>query len=122
MFLPHHRCTGPGGHLIVRESELIMYNDERPPPEGQEPDLAAYMQGTSIVANMNRIFTGGALQRGFVVRCALIQFLRYAKATHQATGYCLKHSSKWSKPLVCALFRLGASRFLSENTVIPAQE
>jgi hypothetical protein len=45
-----------------------MYKHEHPPPlEGQEPDAAAYMQGTSTVANVNRIIVGGALQRGLVV-------------------------------------------------------
>ena len=69
-----------------------MYNHERPPPpEGQEPDVAAYMQGTSIVANVNRIFAGGALKRGFLVRCALLP-LRNAKDTHQVTGYYLNPS------------------------------
>ncbi|KAF8492967.1 S-adenosyl-L-methionine-dependent methyltransferase, partial [Russula emetica] len=58
----------PGGHLVVRDCDLIMYNHEHPPPpEGQEPDAAAYMQGTSIIANVNRIITGGALRKGFVV-------------------------------------------------------
>ena len=73
MFFQRHRCTEPGGRLILRDSDQIMYNHERPPPpEGQEPDVATYMQGTSIVANVNRIFAGGALKRGFLVRCALL--------------------------------------------------
>lgn len=68
MFLPHQRYTGPGGHLVIRDGDLIMYNHEHPPPpEGQEPDVVACMQGTSTVANVNRIIVGGALQRGLVV-------------------------------------------------------
>jgi len=63
-----HSLLRPGGHLVVRDCDLIMYNHEHPPPpEGQEPDAAAYMQGTSTVANVNRIIVGGALQRGLVV-------------------------------------------------------
>jgi hypothetical protein len=122
MFRPYHRCTGPGGHLIIRDGEQIMYNHERPPPpEGQEPDVAAYMQGTSIVANVNRIFAGGALRRGFLVRCALLP-LGHAKATHQVTGCCLNPSSKCLKLLLYALFRLDASRSPLEITAISTPE
>ena len=67
----------------------MMFNDERPPPPGpadQEPDVASYMQGTSIIANANRIFAGGALRRDFVVGCALPP-LSYAKSSHRVTGY-----------------------------------
>jgi len=72
MFCPHRRRTGPGGHLVIRDGDLIMYDHEHPPPsESQEPDAAAYMQGTSVVANVNRIIVGGALQRGLVVGYAL---------------------------------------------------
>jgi len=67
----------PGGHLIIRDGEHIMFNHERPPPpEGQEPDVAACMQGTSIVANVNRIFSGGALRRGFLVSVLSQPFLQ----------------------------------------------
>jgi hypothetical protein len=73
MFLPHRECTGPGGHLIVREGDQLMYNHEHPPPpEGEEPNADAYMQGTSVVSNANRIFAGGALHNGFIVGCALL--------------------------------------------------
>lgn len=52
-----------------------MYDQEHPPPpEGQEPDVAAYMQGTSILANVNRIVAGGALRKGFVVGCDFYLF------------------------------------------------
>jgi hypothetical protein len=57
----------------MRDSDLIVYDHEHPPPpEGQEPDAAAYMQGTSTVANVNRIIVGGALQRGLVAGYALL--------------------------------------------------
>ena len=52
---------------------MFQYDSEHPPPpEGQEPDPAAYMQGTSTIANVNRIFVNGALQKGFVVGYALL--------------------------------------------------
>jgi len=39
----------PGGHLVVRDCDLIMYNHEHPPPpEGQEPDAAAYIYARHI--------------------------------------------------------------------------
>jgi len=58
----------PGGYLLIRDGDLITYNRETPPPpEGQEPNIAASLQGTSNVANINRIFAGEALKRGFVV-------------------------------------------------------
>ena len=61
----------PGGHLILRDIDLVMFTDENPPPlEGQEPDIVAYTQGKSTLATINRIFSGWALQQGFVVRCA----------------------------------------------------
>jgi hypothetical protein len=65
----------PGGHLLVRDGDLITYNRETlPPPEGQEPNIAASLQGTSNVANINRIFAGEALKRGFVVGCVFFTF------------------------------------------------
>ena len=73
MFRPHHRNTGPGGHLILRDFDMIQYDrDHPPPPEGQEPDAAACMQGASTIANVNRIFVGVALQQGFVVGYAFL--------------------------------------------------
>ena len=73
MLYSHHKNTEPGGHLVVRDADMIMYDSEHPPPpEGQEPDPAAYMQGMSTIANMNHILVGGALQRGFVVGYALL--------------------------------------------------
>jgi hypothetical protein len=57
----------------VRDGDLITYNREHPPPpEGQEPDIAASLQGRSNVAIINRIFTGEALKRGFVVGYAFL--------------------------------------------------
>ena len=52
---------------------MIQYDrDHPPPPEGQEPDAAACVQGASTIANVNRIFVGVALQQGFVVGYAFL--------------------------------------------------
>jgi hypothetical protein len=60
----------PGGHLLVRDGDLVTYNREiPPPPEGHEPNIAASLRGTSNIANINRVFAGEALRRGFVVGC-----------------------------------------------------
>ena len=73
MFCLHHSDTGPGGHLVIREGDPIQYDrDHPPPPEGQKPDTAAYMQGTSTIASVNRIVVESALQKSFVVGYALI--------------------------------------------------
>ncbi|KAH9034625.1 S-adenosyl-L-methionine-dependent methyltransferase, partial [Lactarius pseudohatsudake] len=58
----------PGGHLTLRDIDLVMFTHENPPPlEGQEPDIVAYTQGKSTLATINRIFSGWALRQGFVV-------------------------------------------------------
>jgi hypothetical protein len=63
----------PGGHLLVRDGDLITYNRETPPPpEGHEPNIAASLQGISNVANINRILAGEALKQGFVVGYAFL--------------------------------------------------
>lgn len=78
----------------MRDGDLIMYDREHPPPpEGQVPDSAAYMQGTSIVANVNRIIVGGALQRGLVVGYALLPlgYLNFSKSdslSYHLPGMC----------------------------------
>ena len=78
IFCPNHRYAGPGGRIVIRDADIIVYSREHPPPpEGQEPDTAAYMQGTSTVANVNRIVVEGALQRGFVVGYALLLLGNY---------------------------------------------
>jgi hypothetical protein len=65
----------PGGHLLVRDGDILTYNRENPPPsEGLEPDITASLQGTSNVANINRVFAGVALKRGFVVGYAFLFF------------------------------------------------
>ncbi len=61
----------PGGHLILRDGDPLMFTHENPPPlEGQEPDIVAYTQGKSTLATINRIYSGWALRQGFVVGCA----------------------------------------------------
>jgi hypothetical protein len=52
----------------VWDGDIITHNRENPPPpEGQQPNIAAALEGTSNVANINRIFAAEALRRGFVV-------------------------------------------------------
>src|SRR6266576_3444432 len=117
MFSLHYWRAGPGGHLVVRDCDLIMYNHEHPqPPEGQEPDAAAYMQGTSILANINRILTGGALRKGFVVGYAFLPHY-YAKASHRVIDYLIT-SSKCLELLPYTPFPHGVSTSLLEITVI----
>ncbi|KAH9018526.1 hypothetical protein EDB85DRAFT_2294476 [Lactarius pseudohatsudake] len=58
----------PGGHLTLRDIDLVLFTHEnRPPLEGQEPDIVAYTQCKSTLATINRILSGWALQQGFVV-------------------------------------------------------
>jgi hypothetical protein len=74
-FYSQHRRAGTygPGHLVVRDDNIIMHNRKHSlPPEGQESDAAACMQGTLIVANVNFIIADAALQRGFVVEYALL--------------------------------------------------
>jgi hypothetical protein len=67
------KCVEPGGHLLLRDSDMITYHHENPPPSDlQEPDIPASLQGTSNVAIINRILVGGALKRDFVVGYALL--------------------------------------------------
>lgn len=61
---------------------MIRYDREHPLP----PDATAYMQGTSTVANVNRIIASEALERGFVVGYALPP-LDHLKPLTQMTLY-----------------------------------
>jgi hypothetical protein len=73
-----------------------------PPPAGQEPDAAAYMQGTSTVANVNRIIMGGALQRGLVVGHAFLSpGYSILSASRDFYGKLLRffHRNRWHLPL-----------------------
>ncbi|KAH9160009.1 hypothetical protein EDB89DRAFT_1005100 [Lactarius sanguifluus] len=63
-----HDLLKPGRYLTLRDADLVMFTHERPPPlDGQEPDIAAYTQGKSTFATINRIFLGWAFQQGFDV-------------------------------------------------------
>jgi hypothetical protein len=80
----------PGGHLLVRDGDLITYNRETPPPpEGHEPNIAASLQGISNVANINRILAGEALKQGFVVGYA---FLFLKPQTEDSSSYLVADS------------------------------
>ena len=61
------KCAEPGGHLFLREPDILSYDGENPPPPVlQESDIRVSFQGTSNIAKINRIFIGEALKRGFV--------------------------------------------------------
>jgi len=63
-----HDLLKPGGHLVLRDADPLMFTHENPPPrEGQEPDILAYTQGESTLATINRIYSGWAFRQGFVV-------------------------------------------------------
>ncbi|KAI9440859.1 S-adenosyl-L-methionine-dependent methyltransferase [Lactarius indigo] len=92
----------PGGHLTLRDIDLTVFTYENPPPlPGQEPNVVAYTQGESTWATINRIFSGWAVQQGFVVSLsyqlrkmlqdASLQILTstYALAPHGE--YCSSH-------------------------------
>ncbi|KAI9440861.1 S-adenosyl-L-methionine-dependent methyltransferase [Lactarius indigo] len=92
----------PGGHLTLRDFDLIMFTHENPPPlEGQEPDVVAYTQGESTLATINRIFSSWALRQGFVVSLsyhlrkmlqdASLQVLSSTRALAPHGEYCLSH-------------------------------
>ncbi|KAH9970993.1 hypothetical protein BGW80DRAFT_1460886 [Lactifluus volemus] len=60
----YHGLLRPGGHLILRENDNVMYDHEHPPPlRNQVLDPAAYMQGTSVLVNVNR-FLGWSAAAG----------------------------------------------------------
>ncbi|KAI0262310.1 S-adenosyl-L-methionine-dependent methyltransferase [Gloeopeniophorella convolvens] len=83
-----HDLLKPGGYLIVRDSDLVMYNDEHPaPPCGQKPDITAIMNGPAPLSNFNRIFSGCALQRDFVIGLSyyLPRFLEEASLVIQSS-------------------------------------
>ncbi|KAI9458376.1 S-adenosyl-L-methionine-dependent methyltransferase [Lactarius psammicola] len=60
----------PGGHLILRDSDIVGFTHENPPPpegQGPESDFAAHTQGESTLATVNRIVLDWALRQGLVV-------------------------------------------------------
>jgi hypothetical protein len=93
---------------------------EAPPSEGQKPDAAAYMQGTSVITNVNRLFVGGALGRGFVVGYAVLPKI-YSYPFHPVTAYLIA-SPKCLKQLRYVSFFPDVSRYPLETIVIPTPE
>ncbi|KAI9440863.1 S-adenosyl-L-methionine-dependent methyltransferase [Lactarius indigo] len=92
----------PGGHLTLREADLVMFTHENPPPlDGQEPDVVAYTQGRSTFATTNRIFSGWALHQGFdmglsyhlrkMLQDASLQVLSSTRALAPHGEYCSSH-------------------------------
>ncbi|KAH9044031.1 S-adenosyl-L-methionine-dependent methyltransferase [Lactarius hengduanensis] len=58
----------PGGHLILRDGDPLVFTHESPPPlEGHEHDIAACREGRTTLATINRIYSGWALRHGLVV-------------------------------------------------------
>ncbi|KAI9458398.1 hypothetical protein BJY52DRAFT_1186879 [Lactarius psammicola] len=92
----------PGGHLILRDGDLVAFTHENPPPpEGQEHDIIAYTQGNSTLATINRIILGWALRQDFVVSLsyhlrkmlqdASLQVLSSTRALAPHGEYCASH-------------------------------
>ncbi|KAH9024116.1 hypothetical protein EDB84DRAFT_1402093 [Lactarius hengduanensis] len=94
----------PGGHLTLRDADHVMFTLEKPPPlalDGQEPDIAAYTQGTSTLATINRILSGWALLQGFESRLsyrlqkmlqdASLQVLSSTRVLAPHGEYCSSH-------------------------------
>jgi len=90
----------------VRDGDIITHNDENPPPpEGQQPNITASLQGTSNVANINRIFAAEALKRDFVVG--------YAPPNHESTIL------TW--PQAFLSLTKGAQGSLLSGSIVPAR-
>ncbi|KAH8980792.1 S-adenosyl-L-methionine-dependent methyltransferase [Lactarius akahatsu] len=92
----------PGGHLTLRDADLVTLTHEKPPPlDGQEPDIAAYTQGKSTFATINRILSGWALLQGFEIRLsyhlqkmlqdASLQVLSSTRVLAPHGEYCSSH-------------------------------
>ncbi|KAH9057430.1 S-adenosyl-L-methionine-dependent methyltransferase [Lactarius vividus] len=92
----------PGGHLILRDADPLLFTHENPPPpEGQEPNVIAYTQGKSTLATINRIFSGWAIRQGLLVglsyhfqkmfQDASFQVLSSTRALAPHGGYCMSH-------------------------------
>jgi hypothetical protein len=112
------QCVGPGGYLIVRESDLVIYNHEHPPPPKSEVlNPAVYMQGTSVLANANRIFAGGALQLGFVVGCVRSGLVTSRATLTEESGFRIVFP-QCSRKLPCGLYLPSAPWSLSETTAM----
>lgn len=60
---------GPGGIFMVDEIDPILYTLSMPPPspDSAGPDLDTCMGGDAWVHKANRIYTGWALHKGFIV-------------------------------------------------------
>src|SRR6266702_5042404 len=109
----------PGGHLILRDSDLAIFTNENPPPlEGQELDIVAYSQGKSTLATINRIFLGWALRQGFVVGCVRTSISAFRAGAHLTTAFRII-SGRCSKMRLFGSCHLRAHYPLAGNTVLP---
>ncbi|KAH8988428.1 hypothetical protein EDB86DRAFT_3081541 [Lactarius hatsudake] len=97
-------ATGTGAWALdfVSQPNVRDRDVQKPPPlDGQEPDIAAYTQGKSTFATINRILSGWALQQGFdiglsyhfqkMLQDASLQVLSSTRALAPHGEYCLSH-------------------------------
>ncbi len=111
----------PGGHLILRDSDPLVFTHEIPPPlEGQEPDFVAYTQGKSTLATINRIFSGWALRQGFVLGCVRASISAFRAGTHPTTAFRIT-CGRCSKMHLFRSCHLRAPFPLAGNTVRPTR-
>ncbi|KAH8991728.1 S-adenosyl-L-methionine-dependent methyltransferase [Lactarius akahatsu] len=100
----------PGGHLILRDGDPFLFTHENPPPlEGQEHDIVTYTQGKSALATINRLYSGWALQQGFVLglsyhmqkmlQDASLPVLSSLRVLVPHGNYCMSHKGLHGSPL-----------------------
>ncbi|KAH9044029.1 S-adenosyl-L-methionine-dependent methyltransferase [Lactarius hengduanensis] len=112
----------PGGHLILRDADLLVFTHENPPPlEGQELDIVAYTQGKSTLATINRICSGLAIRRGFVVGYARTSiYLCVPRRPHRTTASRIIYG-RCSKMHLFRSYRLRGPSPRAGNTVRPTR-
>ncbi|KAH9044009.1 hypothetical protein EDB84DRAFT_1638129 [Lactarius hengduanensis] len=92
----------PGGHLILRDIDFMVFTHENPSLEGQEPNLVT--QSKSTLATINRIFSGWVLRQGGgssdhtlsyhfrkMLQDASLRVLSYTRALSPHGKYCSSH-------------------------------
>ena len=70
------RGEAPGGYLILKEIDPVLYTRDDPPPtDGLPHDVGTQMHGTKLVNSMNRLFAGYAIEKGFIVGSEYLSIL-----------------------------------------------